>query len=419
MSILTPSKESIASSSRSLRIASVCTVLPTADRVQHGIFVKRRLGAMRRYADVRVLNPSPWFPFVRPRASRDKLDLDNFTTASMFYFPGVFKHLDGYWLSRSIRPVLRRWTREYGLDLIDAHFGYPEGVGCVRAADCLGLPSFITLRGNEVMYLQQPRIARQMLSSFKSATGIIAVSESLKAFICEHGVEEGKTRVIPNATDTSLFFPGDRANARRRLGLDPSKRMLLVVGHLIHRKGNHLVVPAVAQLRRRMPDVECFIVGGEVAAEVGYARELRRSLHARGLGTTVHLVGVKAPDEMGDWYRAADLLVLPSYREGCSNAVLEALACGVPVVTTPVGDNAKYVIPGLTGALAPVDDAVALAATIEEALHAVWDPEIISTRVTAEGWAGVARQVMDFFQQRLRTERNGRASLHDAKSRAQ
>ena len=166
-----------------------------------------------------------------------------------------------------------------------------------------------------------------------------------------------------------------------------------------------------------MPDVECFIVGGEVAAEVGYARELRRTLHTRGLGTTVRLVGVKAPDEMGDWYRAADLLVLPSYREGCCNAVLEALACGVPVVTTPVGDNAKYVIPGSTGALVPVDDAVALTAAIEEALHAVWDPEFISTRVTAEGWAGVARQVIDFFQQRLGAGENGKVSLHNAKSR--
>jgi glycosyltransferase involved in cell wall biosynthesis len=391
---------------RCLRIASVCTVLPTRARPQHGIFVKRRLHALSQVADVLVLQPMPWFPLIRPAADAAPARDNTVVTTPMFYLPGILKHLDGAWLSRAILPMLHGWHRERRLDLIDAHFGYPEGVGCARAAERLGLPLFITVRGNERLYLQQPRIARQMMSAFNAAAGIIAVSESLKQVLCDQGLEETRVRIIPNAVDHSLFFPGNRTEARRRLKLDPSKLLILVVGHLTHEKGHHLVVRAMAQLKKRVAGLECIIIGGQVPGEKRYARHLRQCLHAHRLETAMHLVGVVAPDDIGEWYRAADLFVLPSYREGCCNAVLEALSCGLPVITTPVGDNAKYVVPGLNGELVAVDNVTALAAAIEKALATDWDRRLIALRAARNDWTGVARQVVEFFEERLGSPMN-------------
>src|SRR5215813_14237969 len=125
--------------SLALRMASVCRALPTPDDPSSGVFVLNRLAAMRAHADVEVIQQIPYFPLVKPTPAW--AEAPSRTTANvpirqvpMFYVPGVLKSLDAFWLEHAVHETLASLHRTRPLDLIDAHFGYPEGVSCVRLA---------------------------------------------------------------------------------------------------------------------------------------------------------------------------------------------------------------------------------------------------------------------------------------------
>jgi glycosyltransferase involved in cell wall biosynthesis len=318
----------------------------------------------------------------------------------MFYFPGVLKGLDSYWLMRTVIRAVRGMEADAGVDLIDAHFGYPEGVGCVRAALELGRPAFITLRGLESQILASRWRGSQLRWAFRQCTGIVCVSDALRELVLRHGVPPEKVTVIPNAVDRETFFPGDRAEARRALDLGEGGRLVVAVGMLVHGKGQHLLVQALARLRASHPDLRLALVGGP-AHESRYPQALRKLVGQFGLTNAVLLPGSQSPGQVTAWLRAADVFALPTFDEGCCNAILEAMACGLPVVTTPVGDNAALVQAPHRGLLVAVDDVPALATALEQALATRWDREAIARYGKDYTWDEAARQTADFFRHRL------------------
>jgi glycosyltransferase involved in cell wall biosynthesis len=319
----------------------------------------------------------------------------------MLYVPGLFKHWDGRLLERAVLKRLRTQVSGGPLDLIDAHFGYPDGVGAVRAAGRLGLPAFVTVRGLETDYLRDPAIAPQLIDALKQAAGCISVSHSLKTLVTGHGVPEERVRVIPNAVDRSAFFPGEKSEARARLGIASDDALIVSVGTMIALKRHHVVIQALAELRKWRPGATLAIIGME-RDEPEYTSGLRKLAEDLGVLAAVRFVGAVPPDEVARWLTAANVFCLVSAREGCCNAVLEALACGRPVVTTSVGDNAHFVVEGSNGYLVPVDDVVGTARALAEALvvHR-WDPQSISSTLPIGSWDDVAHQVVDFFRERL------------------
>lgn len=398
-----------------MRIASVCIDYPGPRSPWSGLFVRRRLAGLSRVADVRVIHPEPWFPGLRPRGRGvPGPHLDDGPPAAhlpMFYLPGVLKGLDGRWVARVVAPAVRDLDAERPIDLIDAHFGYPEGVGCVRAALELGLPVFITMRGLERQVLAHRRRRSQLLWALGLCSGVVCVSESLKSLAVAGGVDPEKIRVIPNAVDRRMFAPGDQGEARRALGVDPGTRLVVSVGQLEHRKGYHILVRALNRIRRDDPEVRLAIIGG-VTHEPRYGPRLQAMIAELGLSDRVRLVGSQPPEQVATWLRAADLFALPTYDEGCCNSVLEAMACGLPVVTTPAGDNASLVDPPSRGRIVPLEDEHALADGIAEALRTPWDRPAIAAHGAGYTWEEVGRRTAEFFRDRLgaegrhRTERN-------------
>jgi len=399
-----------------LRLVSVCTVLPVPQRPQQGRFVERRLRALARLANLTVLQPVPWFPMLRPwnqntphvteggrRCEPEWPELSRpIDRCRMFYVPRFFKQLDARWLERSILPNLRRLIAVARPDALDAHFGYPEGVGCVRAGERLGIPVFITVRGNEVHYLRHPQIGPRLAEALQRCAGVVAVSHALRDEVVRCGVDSARVRVIPNAVDTALFRPGDRAAARASLGVAGKSRMLLSIANQVREKGLHLLIEALSAVQRDAPDCEVYLIGAP-ANERDYPVYLRQRAADLGLSRHVHFLGAQPPEQVATWLQAADLFVLPTYREGCNNSIIESLACGVPVVTTPVGENPWFVTPPFNGCLVPVGEVEALAAGITRALRQEWDQSAIAERVARSGdWGTCARSTLAFFEQQLR-----------------
>lgn len=389
-----------------MKIVSVCRVLPTPDHPAAGAFVLRRLAAMADKADMRVIQPVPYLPVVRPLPpwAREASHVAGRVTiehAPMVYLPGMWKSLDGRWLERSVRSRLAALHEARALDVIDAHFGYPDGVGCVRAAQRLGIPVFITLRGMEVDAIRHPRIGPQLARALRQASGCIAVSYSLRDLAVEAGVDADHVLVAPNAVDRASFHPGDRTVARSQLSLPATSPLIVSVGHLIAGKGHGVLIHALATLRQTRPDARLAIIGGP-AYEPDHPRVLAELAREKGLQDAVTFVGAVKPSAVALWLQAADVFALATEREGCCNSVLEALAVGLPVVTTPAGDNPRFVQDGANGLLVPIGDISGTARAIGAALDRKWDHLVISKALRVGTWQDVAQQVITFMANRLK-----------------
>jgi teichuronic acid biosynthesis glycosyltransferase TuaC len=383
----------------------VCRLLPTPESPGNGTFVLNRLAAMAGHADLEVIQPVPYLPVVRALpawATTEQHALASLSIrhAPMLYVPGVLKGLDGRWLARSIRGHLRRLQRNGKIDALDAHFGHPEGTGCARLAAELAVPFFVTIRGTEADMLGRPALREQLLAALGAAAGCISVSHSLRDLVIANGVEQQRVTVIPNGVNRRLFHPGDPAAARAALGIDSRVRLLVSVGHLLSVKRHATLIEATRRLRKEM-EVKLVIIGGQ-SYEPEHPAALRRQVAEAGLEDVVCLKGALPPSEVARWLCAADAFALASAREGCCNALLEALAVGLPAVVTRVGDNAHFVRPGSSGALVDVDDAAGMHRALAEVLSRSWSREAISRGLDVGDWDSVGMRVLEFFGARLR-----------------
>jgi D-inositol-3-phosphate glycosyltransferase len=196
--------------------------------------------------------------------------------------------------------------------------------------------------------------------------GLVAASVvERRALVDDYGADSSRATVIPCGVDTELFRPGDRDVARAHV--DPGYApLVLYVGRIAPIKGLETLLDAVAQLRARGPAVRLLIVGGEAdEPSDGHEAEIRRRVDGLGLREAVRFVGAQPQEALRDFYVAADVTVLPSYYESFGMVVLEAMACGSPVIGSRVGGLTTTVRDGVTGFLVPDGDAGALAERIQ------------------------------------------------------
>jgi teichuronic acid biosynthesis glycosyltransferase TuaC len=195
--------------------------------------------------------------------------------------------------------------------------------------------------------------------------------------------------VVGNGVDTARFAPQDRAAARERLGIASGAAVLVSVGGLTERKGFHRVIACLPALRTRYPGLVYLVVGGP-SAEGDWSARLRAQVDELGLRDCVRFLGVLPSAALATPLSAADVFVLATANEGWANVFLEAMACGLPVVTTDVGGNAEVVCSPQLGTLVPFAASAALTpeltAAIDAALAATWDRAAIRAHAQANGW---------------------------------
>lgn len=389
-----------------MRALSVTRVLPTPDAPQSGVFVERRLAAMAEQMPLRVLQPVPYFPGLNPlpswaRSGANTATALPVTPIPMFYLPRILKWLDSHWMYRACWRSQDFHVAGQPAQIIDAHFGYPDGVAATRLASALGLPCVVTIRGVEQDYLASgpdgSPIARQLTAMLQTATGCICVSHSLRDVVVAAGANPAAVTVIHNAIDSSMFAPGAAHAASAELGLGPDDVWIVSVGNLLSVKRHDVLLEAFAAVARTDMRLRLAIIGG--ASHEADTPTLLKQLTTRlGVENRVRFLGRIPPTTIVHWLRAARLFALASRREGCCNAILEALACGLPVAATDVGDNRYFVHPGKNGALAKPNDVVAMTAALRDGLRPLeWDRDRISAELPVGQWRDVAGAVDAFF----------------------
>ncbi|MBO0710068.1 MAG: glycosyltransferase [Acetobacteraceae bacterium] len=351
---------------RPIRLLTYSTLFPNAIEPNHGIFVENRLSKLLATGEVdaTVVAPVPYFPSRNPyfgswsrRARVPAFERRGRFAVYHPRFPVIPKVGAGLapWLlyQATIRPLARLLAAGSGFDLIDAHYFYPDGVAAVLLGRRFGLPVVVTARGSDITLFSRQLVPRQWLRrAIGRADGLVAVSGALKDGLMSLGAP-GSVEVLRNGVDTDLFRPHDRAAARAALLL--TRPTLISVGLLIERKGHHRTIQAMTLL----PEHELIIVGE------GPERARLEALIARlGLADRVRLLGSRPHAELPHYYAAADALVLASSREGWANVLLEAMACGTPVIASPIPGNPEVVQNPDAGLIAKANTPQAIAAAV-------------------------------------------------------
>ena len=388
---------------RPISLLTVTTLFPNDIQRTHGIFVETRLRKVLATGEAvaRVLAPIPWLPAFLEHESLGPVYRAPYHTVRQgleIYHPRyvvlpkigmAVAPLTLYWAMR--RSLQRITASGYKVDIIDAHYFYPDGVAAVWLAREFDLPVVVTARGTDLSLIPNFAIPRRMIQrAAAKADGLITVCDALKDSLVKLGVSAERIAVLRNGIDLHLFHPIDRAQARIRLGI--SRRTLGSVGHLIDRNGHHNVIQALVDL----PDTDLIIVGDgpERRSLANLASQLRVHDRVRFLGSIDQI-------QLREVYNALDALVLASSREGWANVLLEAMACGTPVVASPVWGTPEVVTEPEAGILMPTVDAAGVVSAVTRLFET--PPERVATRRFAEGfdWASTTRGQLALFREVL------------------
>lgn len=384
-----------------IRTITFTSLYPNSARPRHGIFVEQRLRHLLETGEVesRVVAPSAWFPSGNPRfgawsvfgrvPARGERHGIRILHPRYLLVPKLGMSLAPLAMALAARPVLARMIREgFDFEVIDAHYLYPEGVAAAILGRWFGKPVIATVLGDDVITLPRFRLPRRMiLWAVDRCSGVTTVCQALKDRLVEVGAPAEKVRVVLNGVDPGLFQPVDREAVRRRLGL--TGRVLLTVGHLTKRKGHHLAIQALTQL----PGTTLLIVGdGWMEGEL---RELARSL---GVNDRVRFLGHVEQEDLKEYYGAADALVLASSREGIANVLIESMACGTPVIATPVWGTPEAVTVPEAGVLMRDRSAGALVEAAERLFAAYPDREATRRHAATFTWERTSRDHLEVLR---------------------
>jgi teichuronic acid biosynthesis glycosyltransferase TuaC len=324
-----------------LKVLCITTMFPNKSLPQFGIFVLRRLKAAQNHADITIINPIPYFPgaallerykYRKGIPYRETIWGTEVLHPRYFSIPGLLKPLDGFFLYLALKSYIKP-----EFDIIDAQLAYPDGFAAQLLADWMLVPSVVTLRGHDINVLPNMPIRGRMVRwVLRRASRVMAVAESLRSEAAKLVPLDDRSQTIPNGVDTTIFQPIPKEEAKEKLGLKHDTRYILSVGHLIERKGHHLLVEALAQAHQTTgAQIELLIVGA-ASLEGDYSSFLQTKITQLGMENFVHLVGEKSQEELGLWYSASEMLCLASSMEGWANVLLESLACARPVLATRV-----------------------------------------------------------------------------------
>jgi len=373
-----------------LRVIFITFSYPSKENPIEAIFVREHAKAVSQYAEVTVLHSRP---SIKPPKSlyqiSDEIE-DNLRVVRVYYrqfrIPSLVLYSCGVIIG--IRHLRKQGFRPH---LIHAHFFF-AGLPSVLLGRLFRLPVIITEHwsGFPLGFLRTRGaiIAKFVMSR---AQWVCPVSENLKEHIESYGIK-ARFKVIPNAVNTKIFFPNLKAVSRT------DKKKLLFVGSLIPLKGIHYLLMALNIVRRQHRSFQLDIVGNGP-----HKTEYEEFSKGLGLEKEVYFHGLKTKEDVAIFMKQCDFLILPSIWENQPNVLIEAMACGKPVIATNVG-GVPEIIKAESGLLIPPRNIHALAEAIGFMIkkHGSYDSsEIASYARERFGYAAVGLCLNNLYRKAL------------------
>ncbi len=330
-------------------------------------------------------------------------------TALYPHVPDFFDALDRFYATAG---------RHY--DLIHSHYWLSGLVG-QRARQAWGVPHIITFHTLGEMKLRVCGPGTEPAARLRAEPKLVEVCDRVlltskreKANLLHYYPDRANTvEVVPCGVNLDLFQPIPRPTARRKIGAPLDDPLMLFVGRIAPEKGLDRLLSAFARLQHR-PRLRAVVVGGEGSGDPGL-QQMHALARRLGIAARVQFVGRVEQPELPFFYSAADTLVLPSSYESFGMVALEAMACGTPVIATPVGAMEELLRSGESGRLSPDFSVPSLAAAIDRLLHdqaaRAAAPEGVRRSVLRYSWHRVAADVLKIYRDVLAAQ--APAHAHD------
>lgn len=383
-----------------LRVLSLSTLYPNDHTPNFGVFVERQMQAVAKRGDVDLVlvNPLgiPPFPLSLHQRYRPLRDVPaeeirggvRILRPHFRLLPGLAR-LNAAAEARAVLPLARQLHAKQPFDLIDAQFFFPDGPAAIAVAKALGLPSSIKARGADIHHWgKAPGVAAQVLKAGKAATGLLAVAQGLADDMVALGMDRDKIVIHRTGLNADLFRPYDPRMCRDELDLPRDAQVLACVGALIPRKGQSFAIEALPLLPKAI-----LLLAGQGPDEAA----LRSQAERLGVADRVRFLGAVAHDRLPVILNAADVFVLPTASEGLANAWVEALACGTPVVTTPIPGAVELLTDPAWGSFA-ARDKLAIAIEVSQLLENPPSRQKVAAAVAGFSWTANAEALVNYWR---------------------
>lgn len=314
------------------RLLAVCNY-PSDTRPAHQVFVRAFLKELIPLnVEVTVVAPEPISNLVKAGSGYRLPPLKEKRDGLRVYRPRYMRYSNislpfggtTYpWSVNAYLSAARKTVKNIGtsFDLCYGHFLYPHGRAAAEIGTDLGIPSVISLGESSFSRYEKSYSKQEIGQLLDRFSGVITNSSLIKAYCAKnYDLDEGKARVFPNGVDEKKFYPIDRQEARQRCGLPLDRPIIIFTGQFIERKGPFRVLEAI----KSRPDIG--------AVFLGYGPQVPQ-------GDQVLFQGEVPHEDVPIWLSAADVFVLPTLNEGCSNSILEAMFCGQPIISSDLPFN--------------------------------------------------------------------------------
>ncbi len=384
-----------------IKILTYSTLFPNHGKPTHGIFVETRLRHLVASGKVeaRVVAPVPWFPSSHPCFGRysqyaDIAFREQRHGLKVYHpkypvIPKIGMTVAPMLLALATFPVVKKIKKNFDFQIIDAHYFYPDGVAAALLARWLGIPLVITARGTDINLISQYVFPGKMIrwAAARAAT-VITVCQALQKKLLNLQVPQGKIVILRNGVDLQLFTPPEnKAELKKQYGL--TGLVFLSVGNLVKNKGHHLVIHVLTHF----PAAQLYIIGD--GPEKNSLEKLAEQLKVQN---RVHFPGRVSQSELAKFYGAADALVLASGREGWPNVLLEALACGTPVVACKTGGIPEVITSPVAGILIEKRSSDAIATALKELLLQNHNSTMVRMYAEKFSWDAVTQGQLEIFR---------------------
>ncbi|MEI6350240.1 MAG: glycosyltransferase [Verrucomicrobiota bacterium] len=370
------------------RLLFVSNLFPDQAEPYRGLDNATLLHHLLPQFEIRAISPRPAL-FARP--SRRPRDLDQVfepVYVNAAYVPKFGSYFNHRFMACALRGPLEKLRAIWPYDVVLSSWIYPDS--CAIAALAGSVPFVSIAQGSDVhQYLQMPARRRIILDSMRHASGIVTRSAALAQLLAEAGLPKARLHPIYNGIDFNQFQPGDPSVARRELGLPESGPVLLFVGNLVAIKNPLLLLQAHA----RLSGAHLVLVGGGSMEK--QVRELALTLGTAG---RITFAGRRSAPEVARFMQASDVLALPSWNEGVPNVILEAFACGLPVVASRVGGIGEVHDQSFLGRLVKAGDLDELTQALGQVTALPTDREMIRRHALRFSWENAAQAYTEVLQ---------------------
>ena len=372
-------------------------MFPSNEDPVPGIFVHGLSEVIARKNKVVVIHPQIWNP-LRGKFHRKSNYYSHFNDIEI-YRPKLFVLPKGDRLFFraivfffSALSLIIKLRKQFHFDLIHAHMACPAGFAGVLLGIIFNKPVIVTAHGSDIhSFPKHFFLKRLVIFTLKKATKVVAVSQSLKESISKMVGSQKELFVIRNGVNYEIFSPMDKTKTRGNLHLPINKKIILFIGSLIPIKGVDVLLRAFACMNKKNTNL---LLVGKGASE-SELKALAKELH---IETQVCFIGSKIHDEIPLWLNACDVFCLPSYNEGFPAVIIEALACGMPVVSTEVGGIPEAIANESLGILVKPGNKDELALALTKALKKEWDYHAIAEYGKRFSWDTIAEEYIKLYK---------------------